>query len=103
MNNRNGMFTSLLSLGAVSATVFGIVRGMRNGTLQPFLQSIQSSLLGSAVPQPVQGMVTGQAAQSMTKPLQGMMNNQGSQQQSFNQKPSNTKQSIANPDNNQST
>jgi len=103
MNNRNGMFTSLLSLGAVSAAVYGIVRGTRNGTLQPFLQSIQSSLIGSAVPQAVQGMVTGQAAQSMTKPLQGITINPSSQQQSLNQKPSNTKQGIANSGNNQST
>ena len=102
MNNRNGIFTSVLSLGAVSAAIFGIVRGMRNGTFQPFLQSIRGSLMGSTVPQISQGMMNGQAAQNMTQPLQGMMNNQGSQQQSSTQKSNNLKQSITNPGNNKS-
>lgn len=64
MNNRNGMLASLLSFGAGVAAIFGIARGMRSGTFQPFLQTIWSSLIGSAAPQAAQGMmsVNGQAA-----------------------------------------
>ncbi|OMP67382.1 hypothetical protein BTO28_07525 [Domibacillus epiphyticus] len=80
----------MLSLGAISAAFFGIARGVRNGTFQPFLQNIWSAMNSPAaqqVPQAVQGMMNGQPAQKMTQPLQGMMNNQTSQQQSPNQKP----------------
>ncbi|OAH55762.1 MULTISPECIES: hypothetical protein [Bacillaceae] len=103
MNNRNGMLSSVLSLGAIGAAIFGIARGLRSGTFQPFLQTIMSSMTGSAaqqIPQAAQGMMNGQATQGMmngqatqkmAQPLQGMMNNQASQQQSSNQTPNNVK------------
>ncbi|MCP3762375.1 hypothetical protein NLX67_08225 [Domibacillus sp. A3M-37] len=105
MNNRNGMLSSLFTWVTTAAAILGLARGMRNGTFQPFLQTIRSFMSGSAaqqIPQAVQGMMNGQAAQNMAQPLQGIMNNQGSQQQSSNQKPNNMKQSITNPSNNKS-
>jgi hypothetical protein len=67
MNNRRGMMTSLLALGATGAAIYGITRGVRNGTFQQ-------------LPQRVSNVFNNQQVQQMTKPLQGMMNNQSLQQ-----------------------
>ncbi|OLN22166.1 hypothetical protein BTO30_10455 [Domibacillus antri] len=62
MKNRNGIMSSLFTLGAIGAAIFGMTKGFRNGTFQPLLKSI----MGTAAPQ-------------MAQPIQGMMANQGSQ------------------------
>jgi hypothetical protein len=74
MNNRNGMLSSLFTLGAMAAAIFSLVRTFRSGTTsQPFMQTLTGSM-------------NGQAAQSMIQPLQGIMNNLASPQQPANQK-----------------
>lgn len=84
MNNRNGMFKSVLPIAATGVAILGIVRGIRSRSFQPFFQTILSSLRGAA-PQVAQGMMGGQLGKSLAQPLQGMMNNQGAQQQPANQ------------------
>ncbi|MCY8235379.1 hypothetical protein [Priestia endophytica] len=72
MNNRRGMMTSLLALGATGAAIYGITRGVRNGTFQQ-------------LPQTVSNILNSQQGQQMTNPLQGMTNNQSLQQTVANQ------------------
>lgn len=105
MNNRNNMLTSLISIGATAAAIFGVVRGMRNKTFLPFLQTIMNSMSGSIaqqIPQAAQGMRNSQPPQNMTQPLQGMMNNQAAQQPASSSSPNNIKQSINNLSGNKS-
>lgn len=66
MNNR-GMITSLLTIGAAGAVIYGITRGIQNGTFQNLPQTISNTL-------------NNQNVQQLTKPLQNMMDNQNSQQ-----------------------
>jgi hypothetical protein len=74
MNNRNCMFTSLLSLGSVIVAISGIARYTQwnfpvvSAKHYEFLYCFSSQ----KVPQAVQGMMNGQAGQNMTQPLQGM-------------------------------
>jgi hypothetical protein len=72
MNNRRGMMTSLLALGATGAAIYGITRGVRNGTFQQ-------------IPQTFTNAFGNQQDQQMTNPVQGMTNNQPLQQMVSNQ------------------
>lgn len=81
MNNRNNMLTSLISIGATAAAIFGVVRGMRNKTFLPFLQTIMNSMSGSI-------------AQQIP---------QAAQQPASSSSPNNIKQSINNLSGNKST
>lgn len=67
MNNRRGMMTSLIAVGATGAAIYGITRGVQNGTFQ-------------RLPQTVTNALNNQQAQQFTKPLQDMANNQNAQQ-----------------------
>lgn len=66
VNNR-GMMTSLLAIGAAGAAVYGITKGMQNGTLQK-------------VPQTISKALNNQNVQQMTQTAQNMMNSQDGQQ-----------------------
>ncbi|MEC5423938.1 hypothetical protein QGM71_10595 [Virgibacillus sp. C22-A2] len=60
MNNR-GMMT-LLTIGAAGAAIYGVTRGVQNGTFQKLPQTISNAL-------------NNQNAQQITEPLQNMMGN----------------------------
>ncbi len=68
MNNRRGMMTTLLTIGAAGAAVYGITRGIQNGTFQRLPQTVSNALNNQAVQQ-----------MQMTQPLQNMENNQNTQ------------------------
>lgn len=79
MNNRNGIFKSILPVAATGVAILGLVRGIRSRSFKPFLQTILSSLSSAA---PIaQAMMGGNVGQKTALPLQEMMNNQDSQQQ----------------------
>jgi hypothetical protein len=65
VNNR-GMITLLLTIGAAEAVIYGITRGIQNGTFQQLPQTISNTL-------------NNQNVQQLTKPLQNMMDNQDNQ------------------------
>ncbi|KKB38019.1 hypothetical protein [Bacillus thermotolerans] len=44
MNNQRTVMTSLLAAGAAGAAIYGISRGMRNGTIQQMTQNVTSAL-----------------------------------------------------------
>ncbi|RYG72131.1 hypothetical protein EU245_11630 [Lentibacillus lipolyticus] len=44
MNNRGGMMTSLMALGAAGAAIYGIRKGMQNGTLQRMPQAVSNMM-----------------------------------------------------------
>ncbi|MFC7061677.1 hypothetical protein [Halobacillus seohaensis] len=67
MNNRRSMMTSLLALGATGAAVYGITRGVRNGTFQQ-------------IPEMVSNGLNNQQDQKMANPLEEMANNEALQQ-----------------------
>ncbi|MBM7570736.1 hypothetical protein [Aquibacillus albus] len=67
MNNRRGIMTTLLTAGAASAAIYGITRGVQNGTFQRLPQTINNALNNPQV-------------QQVTQPLQNMANNQNVQQ-----------------------
>lgn len=46
MNNRRGMMTSLLALGVTGAAVYGITRGVRNGTFQQTVSTMRNNQQG---------------------------------------------------------
>ncbi|HEX6594352.1 MAG TPA: hypothetical protein VF095_07170 [Bacillota bacterium] len=60
--------TTLLTIGAAGAAVYGITRGIQNGTFQRLPQTVSNSLNNQAVQQ-----------MQMTQPLQNMENNQNTQ------------------------
>lgn len=59
----------MLTLGAVGAAIYGIVRGVRNGTFQQWAKNIPNKLNMQNLQQATQPL------QQMTQPLQGMANN----------------------------
>ncbi|PPA68738.1 hypothetical protein [Jeotgalibacillus proteolyticus] len=89
MNKRNGVFGSMLSLGAVGAAIFGVTRGLRNGTFQPMLNNIKS-------------MFGGTAAQKAPNAVQGMMSEQGMMNEAGLQKTPNSVQGMMKKQNNNS-
>ncbi|WP_257348834.1 hypothetical protein [Pseudalkalibacillus decolorationis] len=72
MNKRRGMMTSLLALGTTGAAIYGITRGVRNGTFQQ-------------LPQTISNVINNAQNQQMTNPLEEMTNNQALQQMTNNQ------------------
>ncbi|MFC3040471.1 hypothetical protein ACFOGI_09460 [Virgibacillus xinjiangensis] len=75
MNNRPGMMTSLLTIGAAGAAIYGIRKGVRNGTFQ-------------RLPQTVTNAMNNPQMQQMAKPLQNMLQNnqnQNNQNSQYNQ------------------
>ncbi|SHF91969.1 hypothetical protein [Ornithinibacillus halophilus] len=64
-NNRNVM-TSLLTVGAAGAAIYGISKGIQNGTFQKLPQKM-SDLMGNPT------------IEQVTEPIQNMMNNQDTQ------------------------
>ena len=86
MNNSRGMLTSLLTIGAAGAAIYGITRGVQNGTFQRLPQTVSNALNNPQVQQftkPLQNMVgnQNQNAQQVPNPLQGGAAFQSSQQQ----------------------
>lgn len=67
MNNRRGMITSLLAIGATGAAIYGISRGIQNGTFQRLPQQLSNAMNNPAV-------------QQLTKSVQNLGNNQNMQQ-----------------------
>lgn len=70
MNNQRGMLTSLLSIGVAGAAIYGITKGVQNGTFQ-------------RLPQTFSNILNNPQVQQFTKPLQNMANNQNGQQTSM--------------------
>ncbi|MYL56646.1 hypothetical protein GLW20_03910 [Virgibacillus halodenitrificans] len=66
MDNRRGMITSLL-VGAAGVAIYGISRGVQNGTFQ-------------RLPQQISTAVNNPAVQQLTKFVQNLGNNQNMQQ-----------------------
>jgi hypothetical protein len=87
MNNRPGMMTSLLALGATGAAIYGITRGVKNGTFQQLPETISNVLNNQQMKKPLQGMMNNQQVQQLTEPLEGMMDNQSLQQLVKDQNP----------------
>ncbi|MBP1969174.1 hypothetical protein J2Z83_001277 [Virgibacillus natechei] len=78
MNNRRGMMTSLLAVGAAGAAIYGITRGVRNGTFQRLPQTLSNAMNNQAVQQiakPLQNMATNQNIQPLANNLQSGTNN----------------------------
>ncbi|GEN31410.1 hypothetical protein HNQ35_001919 [Cerasibacillus quisquiliarum] len=44
MNNRRGMMTTLLTIGAAGAAVYGITKGIQNGTFQQMGKQVQNMM-----------------------------------------------------------
>jgi len=68
MNNQNGVMTSLLAVGAAGVAIYGISRGIRNGTFQQLSQTVSNAL-------------NSQPVEQLTNSVLGMTNNQSSQNQ----------------------
>ncbi len=66
MNNNRNMMTSLLTIGAAGAVIYGVTRGIRNGTFQQWQQNISNAMNNSQV-------------QQLMQPLNNLTNNQGTQ------------------------
>ncbi|MFD1849315.1 hypothetical protein [Oceanobacillus bengalensis] len=64
MNNR-GMMTSLLTIGAAGAAIYGITKGVQNGTFQKLPQQMTSAM---------QNVMNNQTVQQFAEPIQDMMN-----------------------------
>ncbi|QBP40288.1 hypothetical protein [Paenisporosarcina antarctica] len=65
-----------ITWGAIGATIFGVVRGIQNGTFQQMMKNMPTKLNAQnlqQMAQPMQGMAQGM--QNMAKPMQGMPNN----------------------------
>ncbi|MEN2766693.1 hypothetical protein [Ornithinibacillus xuwenensis] len=58
MDNRK-MMTSLVTIGAAGAAIYGISKGIKNGTFQKMPQSISN-------------LMSNQTIEQIAKPLQGM-------------------------------
>ncbi|MDF2066831.1 hypothetical protein [Bacillus sp. Cr_A10] len=58
-----------LTWGAIGVAIFGVVRGMRNGTLKQFTQNMPNKLNLQNLQQMTKPL------QQATQPLQGMANN----------------------------
>ncbi len=85
MNNRQGMMTSILAIGAAGAAIYGITRGVQNGTFKNLPQTISNALNNSGaqqLTQPLQNMTTNQNVQQLSSAIQGETDN--SQQQTAN-------------------
>lgn len=75
-----------ITWGAIGATIFGVVRGIQNGTFQQMMKNIPSKLNTQNLQQmakPMQQMA--QSMQGMAKPMQGMPNNPTTENQTKQQ------------------
>lgn len=88
MNNRRGMMTSLLTIGAAGAAIYGITRGVQNGTFKRLPQTASNALNNPTVQQvtkPLQNMNNSQNTQQLTNALQGGTSNVQNQKGTNNQ------------------
>lgn len=67
MENR-GMMTSLLAIGAAGVAIYGIKKGVENGTFQRIPQNVSNTM---------SSMMNNQTVQQATEAIQNMMGNQG--------------------------
>ncbi|MEK4028006.1 MULTISPECIES: hypothetical protein [Bacillaceae] len=68
MNNQGGMMTSLLAVGAAGAAIYGISRGIRNGTFQQLSQTVSNTF-------------NNQSVEQLANSVLGMTNNQNAKNQ----------------------
>ncbi|WP_156520740.1 hypothetical protein [Oceanobacillus sp. Castelsardo] len=74
MNNRS-MMTSLLTIGAAGAAIYGIGKGMQNGSLQKIPQQVSNM---------VQNTLSNPNVQQVTEQFQSMISSQSNNQSSPN-------------------
>lgn len=82
MNNNRGMMTSLFTVGAAGAIIYGVTRGIRNGTFQRWQQTISNAMNNPQVQQimqPLSNMTNNQGMQQLTTNLQSGTNNEQQQ------------------------
>lgn len=72
MNNQKGMITSLITIGAAGAAIYGITKGVQNGTFKQLPQTISNAMKNPQMKQ-------------LMQPMQNIMGNQNSQQASSTQ------------------
>lgn len=87
MNNQRGMLTSLITIGAAGAAIYGITRGVQNGTFKRLPQTFTNALNNPQVKQltkSLQNMTDTQNNQQISTPLQGEAASQNLQQQMGN-------------------
>lgn len=87
MNNQRGMLTSLITIGAAGAAIYGITKGIQNGTFNRLPQTVSNVLNNPQVQQltkPLQNMTGVQNNQQVSTPLQGEAATQNLQQQMGN-------------------
>ena len=87
MNNRQGMMTALITTAAAGATIYGITKGVQNGTFQRLPGQISNAMNNPTV-------------QQITQPFQNMGSNQNMLQQANTLGTSNTQQKDNNNLNN---
>ncbi len=78
MNNNRGMMTSLFTVGAASAIIYGVTRGIRNGTFQRWQQTISNVVKNpqtQPIMQPLQNTVNQQSTEQVTSSLQNTLDN----------------------------
>ncbi|MFU0791925.1 hypothetical protein [Virgibacillus proomii] len=71
MNNNRSIMTSLVTVGAIGAVIYGVSRGIQNGTFQRWQQTLSNAMNNPQV-------------QQLMQPLNNMTNNQGMQQTTSN-------------------
>lgn len=67
MANQRGMLTSLITIGAAGAAIYGITKGVQNGTFK-------------RLPETLSNVMNNPQVQQMTNSLQNMTGNQNDQQ-----------------------
>lgn len=68
--------TSLITIGAAGAAIYGITKGVQNGTFQKIPQTLSNAF---------QNTMNNDTVQQVAQPLMNMMNNQNEQNNQFNQ------------------
>lgn len=82
MNNNRGIMTSLVTVGAIGAVIYGVSRGIQNGTFQRWQQTFSNAMNNPQVQQlmqPLNNMTNNQGMQQTTSNLQGGINNEQQQ------------------------
>ncbi|HEY4601839.1 MAG TPA: hypothetical protein VIG73_11280 [Cerasibacillus sp.] len=74
MNNRRGMMTTLLTIGAAGAAVYGITRGIQNGTFQQMGKQFQNMMNNTGIQE---------VTSTLTNTLQGAQGATGGTTQAF--------------------
>lgn len=91
MNKGRGVMSSLLAVGATGAVVYGISKGIQNGSFQRWQKNISNAKNNSQVKQfmqPIKDITSSQGMQQLATNLQSM-NNQSNQQSNSNAQNSN--------------